>query len=444
MSENLIVSYHLSSSKTPIVDPQGLFKVLQAEFVFNHWQPGQRYLHQVSYSQQAIIDYYEDGHHDAVSSFSWDEFVMVDKVTSQQVWQLDNRASLFSLLQSDFMQDLSSSIFSSQDALHRTILKVVEVDLAIDYIRHAQLSAEDLGNCLTVKHAQLMRKLLKSGLFNEQDFYRGSFTEINWSILTKDKNDFMGETLQSQLGLNDQFEVLLWDLYVPPQRPKSATLTAIMISLLLINDLPWLHYMTPNEKVILPCGLVLMLLRLQQSSCIDTILSHPDIELDYSVAQYSCDLLIDRLAVYQHLNLLQALHNQVGGFDKEQSLRCASSLSATDFRQWQATTFIPLDEQEVINRQQQKKDYSLEQAVTCGHLYLCEAILANNNSSQTDLDSTLLIAAELGYCEIVKRLHKRGGSLQAGGRWPIRYANKFSYPSLKNYLLTQGEEDLCF
>ncbi len=444
MSENLVIAYHLSHSEIPVADSLGLFKALKAEFVFNHWQPGQVYLHQVSYPQGAISDYCEDGHHDGVSSFSWDEFVMVDNLISRQVWQLDNRESLLSLLKSEFMTDLGSSIFSSRDALHRTILKLAGVELAVDYIRHAQLSAEELHNCLTVEHTQLVKELLKSGLFSEEDFCRGTLADIDWKKLTNEKDSFMGDTLETQLGLSDEFEALLRDLYVDSPAPKTEKLRAIMVALSLINGLPWLHYITPAERVILPCGLVLMLLRLKQSTSIEAIFDHPDIELEYTAAENSCDSLIDRLAVYQHFDLLKSLHNKLGGFDKQQSIRCASSLSAAGASKFQVATFNIVEEQEILNWQLQSSDSSLEHAASCGYLFLCEQLLANETISKADLDSALLSAAEQGYCEIVKLLHKHGGSLEAGGRWPIRYANKFAYPQLKNYLLAQGQEDLRF
>ncbi|WP_019614205.1 ankyrin repeat domain-containing protein [Psychromonas ossibalaenae] len=443
MSENLVTAYHLSHSEVPEVDSQGLFKALTAEFVFNHWQPGQIYLHRVSYPQEAVVDYCEDGHHDFVSSFSWDEFVMVDNLTSRQCWQLDNRESLFSLLESEFITDLGSSIFCSRDTLHRTIFTLAGVDLAVDYIRRAQLSAEELLRCLTIEHTQLMKELLKSGLFTEKDLCTGSLANINWKKLTNEKDSFMGDTLESQLGLSDEFKTLLRALYIESPPPDTEKLRAVMVALSLIDGLPWLHYITPAERVILPSGLVLMLLRLKQPTSIEAIFQHPDIELEYSSAENSLDALIDRLAVYQHFDLLKSLHNKLGGFDKQQSIRCASSLTAAGASKFQTAAFNTVEEQEILNWQL-SSDSSLEQAAGCGYLLLCKKLLENKTAAKTDLDSALLSAAEQGYCEIVKLLHQHGGSLEAGGRWPIRYANKFSYQLLKNYLLEQGQEDLCF
>ncbi|WP_028865956.1 ankyrin repeat domain-containing protein [Psychromonas aquimarina] len=444
MSENLIVAYHLSHSEVPAADSQGLFKALTAEFVFNHWQPGQVYLHQVSYPQGAIVDYREDGHHDGISSFSWDEFVMVDNLTSRQFWQLDNRESLFSLLESEFMTDLGSSIFCSRDTLHRTILTLADIELAVDYIRRAQLDVQELQNCLTEEHTQLLKELLKSGLFSEEDFCRVRLAGINWKKLTTEKDSFSGVTLESQLGLSDTFEALLRNIYLDSPPPKTEKLRAVMVSLSLIKGLPWLHYITAAERVILPCGIVLMLLRQKQSTSIEAIFQHPDIELEYGNAENSCDSLIDRLAVYQHFDLLKSLHNKLGGFDKQQSIRCASSLSATGSSKFQVATFNIVEDQEVLKRQLQSSDSSLEDAAGCGYLLLCKKLLDSETISQAELDSALLSAAEQGYCEIVKLLHKHGGSLEAGGRWPIRYANKFGYQQLKTYLLEQGQEDLRF
>ncbi len=444
MSENLVFAYHLSHSKVPRADSQGLFKALTAEFVFNHWQPGQTYLHQVSYLQEAIVDYREDGHHDGVSSFSWDEFVMVDNLTSRQCWQLNDRESLFSLLESEFMTDLGSSIFCSRDALHRTILTLAEVDLAVDYIRSAQLSAQDLNNCLTVEHTELLRELLKTGLFSEEDFCRCSLTNIDWKRLTADKDSFTGVTLESQLGLSDTLEILLRNIFVNSPAPKTEKLRAVMVALSLIKGLPWLHYITPSKRVILPCGIVLMLLRLKQSTSVEAIFKHPNIDLEYGSAENSCDSLIDRLAVYQHFDLLKSLHNKLGGFDQQQSIRCASSLSAAGSSKFQVATFNIVEDHEILNWQQHKSDSSLEHAAGCGYLLLCKKQLDSEAISKTELDPALLSAAEQGYCEIVKLLHKHGASLEAGGRWPIRYANKFGYQQLKNYLLEQGQEDLRF
>jgi len=97
-----------------------------------------------------------------------------------------------------------------------------------------------------------------------------------------------------------------------------------------------------------------------------------------------------------------------------------------------------------LNWQLQKSDGSLDHAARCGYLLLCKKLLTSENITKTELDSALLLASEQGYCAIVKLLHKHGGSLEVGGRWPMRYANKFAYQQLKTYLLEQGQEDVRF
>lgn len=444
MSTNLVVAYHLSHSKVPLADSQGLFKVLTAEFVFNHWQSGQIYLHQVSYPQQAISNHYEDGHHDEVSSFSWDEFVMVNNLNSQQFWQLNNRESLFALLESQFMSDLRSTLFCSQDALHRAIFSLANIELTIDYIRHGQLTKEDLFSSLSLEHIELVRALLASGLLNEEDFCACSLANIEWKTLTTEKDAFMGMTLESKLGLSDSIEALLWAVYDESNPPKTEQLSTIIVALALLNQRPWQHYLKLVKTISLPSGLIVMLLRLQQAATVKVVLQNANIKLDFTGTENSCDYLLDRIAVYQQVDLLKSLHNKLDSFDKAQIMRLVSSLAAAGLSQFQMANFTNIDAQEILHWQEQEADQSLEHAASCGYLLLSQKILARESITQAQLDSALLAAAQMGYCEIVKLLHNHGGSLEVSGRWPIRYANKYSYQQLKNYLLAQGQEDLHF
>lgn len=439
MSEELFLGYHLSTEQQPVADAQGLFKVLPAEFVFNHWQAGQRYLHQLRYPQQAISDYCEDGHHDGISSFSFDEFVMIDHFNSVTTWQLDNKKSLFSLLESPFVSELKSAIFCNLDPLHRAVFSLATAQLAIDYIRQLPLTKEALFDCLTLDNIDLARALLHANLVEESDFCGYDLQTLDWQTMTIKADDFMAESLADKLGLNDSLEALIFALFDKQHPPQSSSLCAQMIALALLKNQPWKHYLDRVDNLSLPSGLIVQLVRELQITSVEEVLLQPKIKLEFNEAEKSCDYLLDRLAVYQQLGLLKSFENRLAGFDNTQTMRLLSSLSAVGMT---TTDFAILDTQQLLNWQQSQ--LTLEQAAQSGYLFVIEQLLSKAEQPQEELDAALLAAAKQGYTEIVKRLQQHGGSLEVAGRWPIRYANKYGYQSLKNYLLAQDQEDLYF
>ena len=89
-----------------------------------------------------------------------------------------------------------------------------------------------------------------------------------------------------------------------------------------------------------------------------------------------------------------------------------------------------------------KNSWSLKQAVENADIVACEKIA--QGSAVAELNDAVLQAAESGYIAIVNVLIKHGGDASYCSNFTIKYANKYQYKKLKNYLLGLGLPDVCF
>ena len=89
-----------------------------------------------------------------------------------------------------------------------------------------------------------------------------------------------------------------------------------------------------------------------------------------------------------------------------------------------------------------KNNWTLKQTVENADIVACERIV--KNATAADINNAVLQAAESGYIAIVNLLIKYGGDATYCSNFTIKYANKYQYKKLRNYLLELGLPDVCF
>jgi len=459
-----LTAYHLSNQTSPRPDETGLMLATSPGFIFKHFQTGDCYLHQVNYLTDNIKQHYEDGHHDGASSFNFDEYVLLDNLTIAASWDLRNEEDLESLLSGNFYQEMNSSLMaghsefigallhSNSDAGIRWLIDKLQLSYCsvCEHLPKNKLHlAEHAGVPLYALHDDELPAA------KDKDFFSGSWDialdpnfenpnhadqpaiqehidehsfRLNWLEIAQGRDYYRNE-IEAEFGnINTTEHDALFAIYSAARNAPYVNTRTQMACHALLRQQPWQPLLQPGDALQVPGAFMVVLMRRGQHQLIKDLLSYADFSFSRELNYFT-----SRLVVYGHTELLDSLSRQqlfnsdFNNWRQSYQHACCADQPDSDLLQWQLGHQLGLDG-----------------CVAAGFRLAAERLLNINAYAQADLNKAMETAAEFGYTEMVKSLYQQGADLSAGGYWPIKYANKYRYQLLKQYLLEQGQEDKTF
>ncbi|MCK6261766.1 hypothetical protein KP803_00600 [Vibrio sp. ZSDE26] len=440
--------FHLSSAHTPESDPIGLYKITSANYLFRHWRIGQRILHEVQYRESDVCEYHEDGHHDFVSSFSFDEYFLVSTVFIINSWDLGNENDLFSLLNDGFQEKMRAGLISNPSGFYAAVILAVDDDaLLTKFSEYCDLINYQTLTTLMLDHNEAFNKLISRVFIDEETLYLLIKRSFDWETMSNREAKYIplwGRDQQHwQLGHEKGLLDFVIGQYIPSGidtitkyvQPSYEPLRRLLFEMAITMHFCLERIINLDDTYTLNSDFAIYLIRSENTKhLLNALEIIKTVEFDSKVER-----LIDRCAVYGEQRLAEKIINLSGNG----SLACRyfSSLFAIHGIDNVKTSF---DHSQLFKWQRSKVIDSPKEAFGKGLLLLTNEALSSNEYSMQDLNAAIVLAAEHGYCRIVEQLHSKGASLAAGGRWPMKYANKYGYIELKEYLLEQGATEAEF
>lgn len=371
------------------------YLVAPAEFIFKHWQ-GQHHLLEVEYLTSDVLDTFEDGHHDMASSFSTDYYEIVARCQVKQHWQLNDLTNVTRLLNSAFYQQHQSAL------IHGSEFQEILLDLLPeqDYPQLVQQLGLRRSDLLWLQsRPTVIEHMLKLGIVTEMD------------ILTEARP-------------------CLEAVFRSHQAESQSVRSALALDAL-AADKPFRHHLREDDFISVDVEILLSLLGAARAN--NPAGEEPDVvrvarilkcpETLVNGDKLAMEQLVDRLAVLGKPEWLSDHHHYQ---PRIQASLEAIGLFSEPSQQWQT---------------EQAPD-SLKTAASQGLLQEVKRLC--QSAQQDELNSALLAAARQGYTGIVALLHQQGADLGYSSQFAIKYANKYGYGQLREYLLANGLPDLHF
>jgi len=354
----------------------------------------------------------EAGHHDVVSNISFYEGKLVRNIKLKKRYDLSRKKDLDALIKLGFFEDEAGSLFRGKNLrLYYEWLIRTDNQTIFQYLYSKEPDFSHLGDIVRYNKPELLRYILKEDI-ELDDFSieleikhalefsaENSFSEMFLMLLpfVSDKTEFLYSGTCSAIDTND---IPLVDMYLD--------------ILIRENDrrglLAVVNYVTPKEK--------LHFLRHVSSNVFNSI--NPDEWDELIVLALACesDELLEQLMVEPNRNMKKIV---------ELTKRTESYI----------------EENEVT-----LKDFAEQ-----GNIIACQYILKKASQpdakytvliSKGELDSALLVAAEHGFLGIVKLLITNGAEVTTWMNYSMKFANKYNYSAMKEYLLEMGAPDEVF
>lgn len=464
-------AYHLSNQLKPSAHEPGLFLAASPAFIFGHYQQGDCYLHRVAYLPDNIKRHYEDGHHDGASSFNFDEYLLLDDLTIEASWSLSCEQDLAALIDGEFYQAMNSSLMTGHSHFIKALLHCNDDSGVAWLIDKLALSYRDA--CEQLPNDKLhLAELCGLPFFalhdheiakQEDNFFsddwsqslvhnhKGSSQPDQKQPATTEAHSFRLDWLEIAQGRDYSWDGsgidlgnigragndALFAIFSATKPAPDLNTRTQMACHALLQQQAWQDYLQPGDTLAVPGAFMVVLMRRGHTRLIAELLSYP-----YFSFSRELEFFTSRLTVYSHFDLLDALAVQQKNSTTFTAMRASYQQACFTTRPEQPQP-IHRHTVELLHWQLSHK-LSLAEYAAAGFKLALDQLLQQGPHTQAVLNSAIEKAAEFGYTEIVTSLHQQDANLTAGGYWPIKYANKFGYSHLKQYLLNQGQEDRIF
>lgn len=157
--------YHLSRSPEPMPDSNGMYLAASEPYIFDHWESGMTFLHRVKYSKSNILKYYEDGHHDGVSNFSFDEYYLVSSLESVRYWDLKSSESIVSLFKSNFYH-FHAGFIKSEEEFHKKLFSAMTNEEIEIFLETKEIDPSVIDPYLPKSDILFMKQIFTKGLIS--------------------------------------------------------------------------------------------------------------------------------------------------------------------------------------------------------------------------------------------------------------------------------------
>ncbi|MBV1910464.1 MAG: hypothetical protein KUG78_14265 [Kangiellaceae bacterium] len=440
--------YFLSTSSEIDYSTESNFLVASANFIFNHWKLGLTCLHHVNFDESDIQDIKEDGHHDGASDFSFDEYILVGKLSSLKSWQLNAIDSLVELFGSEFYQQLKGGLFSTESKLYQAVISSSNDSTATDFVRTIGKDSCQTWQSVPIDRVELKSKLLNLKLISEQTIARIYRPNVNWKELSTEKASRIKFIREFSMSPPIDFEFVSSHFHFD-NFPNEKKLRLRLAIWRLLDNQEWQQGLRTEDRLEFPKEMLIYLLRFESLNSILAVINSDNTDL-YTTSNKNNTLmfLLDRLVAHKSDEGIDALKQRESSFTAKLQMRLVSSLYAcslnNDVASELAVKFCSDKAIDKTLKWQQENQRNLEQLVVNGFSFSVEKFLSENSVEVDILSKLALKAAEKGYSRILMLLAEHGADLSYWSNFVVKYANKFDYTAMKEWLIEQEIEDLHF
>ncbi|USD66958.1 ankyrin repeat domain-containing protein [Vibrio sp. SCSIO 43136] len=417
MSENRRKFYHLSNSPTPTADSGETLLVTLVGYIFNHWKSGLKYLHEVEIDGR-VVDYQEQGHHDMVSNFTTDEAWFCTSIKVVNSWALDDIAGLTRLVESGVVEQMEAGLFTRSIKFYGAIIELATPEVIPQLVSMFNLVDAEKLRSLRFHNKKAFSKLLDAIKLNE--------THLEALI---DLSLFSNRVIldQSSRTCIERHIRSLDEIQTPKLRQSlSEVIVEGQLDEIALGSQPielssqWAETLVREKKT---------------QRLVELLDEHSNLKL-------SCTQSVVNLAtLYQQWSLLDwlMLHNTSAN-----AQRWVQTIQLSAFGDCNGYPLAQLCTDEELLSWQEKQADNLLDASRLGLSLLVQSLLERQDYTQQALDNALVEASQYGFTQIVKMLAQTGGSLEAEGYFPMKYAMRHGYDSLRLYLLESGQIERRF